>query len=124
LLRLRVEEAAIKATTAYFEAAEYDIKTQEKENLGWDLLATCGTRQLQLEVKGLSGSTICIELTPNEYKQMQKLRDSYCVCIVTNALTSRDVAVFSYSPESKTWQDSQKRTLQVQEIMAARCYLG
>lgn len=76
---------------------------------------------MRLEVKGLSGNELCVELTPNEYAQMQKWRDSYYVCVVTNALTDPMLAVFGYSPESGTWQDDQKRSLQIQEIVAARC---
>ncbi|HEV3006156.1 MAG TPA: DUF3883 domain-containing protein, partial [Pirellulales bacterium] len=75
----------------------------------------------RLEVKGLSGNQICVELTPNEFAQMQNWRDSYCLCVVTNALTDPQIAVFEYSPESGTWQDDQKRTLDISPITAARC---
>lgn len=121
LLRCKVEKAAVEITVAHFEKQNYVIDSREKDNVGWDLNATCGTRLLRLEVKGLSGSEICVELTPNEYAQMQKWRDSYYVCVVTNALTNPQLAVFGFSPESGKWQDEQKRTLRIAEIVAARC---
>jgi len=88
------------------------------------LLATRGNRQLRLEVKGLAGSEICVELTPNEYAAMRKWRYTYHVCVVTDALTDPKLAVFSYSPESGKWQDDRKRTLRISEIVAARCSVG
>lgn len=123
-LRLaKVEKAAIELTTAHFQRQGYVVDSHEKDNLGWDLLASCGTRELRLEVKGLTGAEICVELTPNEFAKMQKWRDSYYVCVVTNALTDPQLAVFGFSPESSKWQDDRKRTLQIQEIVAARCKL-
>ena len=121
LLRCKVEKAAVDVTTAHFEQQGYSVDSHEKDNLGWDLFAVCGKRELRLEVKGLSGSEICVELTPNEFAQMQEWRTSYHVCVVTNALTDPQLAVFGYSPESGKWQDDRKRTLQISKIIAARC---
>jgi hypothetical protein len=123
LLRCKVEKAAIDTTTAHFRNQGYTVDSHEKDNVGWDLLATFGNRQLRLEVKGLAGSETCIELTPNEYAQMRKWQDTYHVCIVTDALTDPKLAVFSYSAESGKWQDDQKRTLRIAEIVGARCRL-
>ncbi|MDX1944232.1 MAG: DUF3883 domain-containing protein [Pirellulaceae bacterium] len=72
LLRCKVEKAAIEVTTAHFRQQGYAVDSHEKDNVGWDLLATYGNRQLRLEVKGLAGSELCVELTPNEYAQMKK----------------------------------------------------
>lgn len=121
LLRCKVERAAIEVATKHFENQNYVVDSREQDNLGWDLDATCGKRHLRLEVKGLSGSDVCIELTPNEYAQMQKWQDSYFICVVTEALTAPALAVFGYSPESGRWQDDQGRTLEIQPIVAARC---
>lgn len=121
LVRCKVEEAAINETIAGFENDDYLVYSQEKDNVGWDLVATRGDRQLHLEVKGLSGSVLCVELTPNEYAQMLARRNSYRVCVVTTALTNPQLAIFSYRPESNTWQDDQKRTLRIKELTAARC---
>jgi len=124
LLRCKVEKVAIEVTTAEFQRQGYTVDSHEKDNVGWDLLATRGTRQLRLEVKGLAGNEICVELTPNEYAQMQKWQNSYHVCVVTEALTNPRLAVFSFSPESGKWQDDRKRTLRITQIVAARCSVG
>jgi hypothetical protein len=79
---------------------------------------------LRLEVKGLSGSEIGVELTPNEYEQMQKWQDSYYVCIVINALSNPKLAIFGYSIESDKWQDDEKRTLHLDKRVAARCSIA
>ena len=121
LLRCKVEEAARKATIAHFEQLGYEIDPRDKDNLGWDLDAKCGLRHLRLEVKGLSGSDICVELTPNEYAKMKEYRDSYYVCIVHNALVQPILNVFSFNPESAAWQDEKRRNLKIDDVVAARC---
>ncbi len=123
LLRCKIERAAVDAVTAFFEGQGYIVDSVENDNVGWDLLATCGMRELRLEVKGLSGGQLCVELTPNEYAQMQRWKESYCVCVVTNAITEPNLAVFAFSPESGRWQDDRKRTLRITQIVAARCSL-
>ena len=63
---------------------------------GWDITATQrgGTQRLLIEVKGLSGSTAVVELTPNEYAKLRQhgpgRRDiRYIVAIMTEALSPR-----------------------------------
>jgi hypothetical protein len=65
LIRQKVEEAAIVKTTDHFIQCGFKVSGHEKDNLGWDLEATKDRCHLKLEVKGLSGSDICVELTPN-----------------------------------------------------------
>jgi hypothetical protein len=120
MLRSEVEKIAIKETTIRFEK-DYSVESCEKDNVGWDLLATSRTEELRLEVKGLTGNQICVELTPNEYAQMQKWRDSYRICVVTNAMVEPRLAIFRYYFESNKWQDDQGNSLQVEEAIAARC---
>lgn len=122
-LRRLVEDAAMAVTASYFERKRYAIKYVHRDNLGWDLEAVCGKRTLLLEAKGLMGSRLCIELTPNELTKMWKHRDVYCVCVVTNALKSPELSVFTYAPEIDTWQDQRGRELVVERRDAARCYL-
>jgi hypothetical protein len=122
-LRTRVEQAAVAIVTAHFEDLGYHILPREQENLGWDLEATCGTRKLLLEVKGLSGASLCVELTPNEFAKMDLHKHTYCLCVVTDALTSPVLSIFSYSAESNCWQDEKQRILQVRPLTGARCSL-
>jgi hypothetical protein len=121
LLRQRVEEAAVRTTSAYFDSLGYRVDSVERDNLGWDLEAALGQRLLRLEVKGLSGPQIVVDLTLNEYAAMQEYRDSYRVCVVTNAIADPCLEVFSYSAETDRWQNPAGRVLNIQEIVAARC---
>ena len=41
----------------------------EKENLGWDLEARHKTTTLKIEVKGLSGSIVSVQLTSTSLKK-------------------------------------------------------
>lgn len=72
-------------------------------------------------MKVLSGSQIVVDLTPNEYTAMQRHRDSYPVCVVTNALTAPRLEMFSYSQDSGRWESGIGSVLNIQEIVAARC---
>jgi hypothetical protein len=119
--RVEVEQAAVAATTAHFARQGYSIDSVQKDNVGWDLRATRGKHDLRLEVKGLSGSEICIELTPNEYAQMLKWRHSYHVCVVTDALINPELTIFKYCSDSHQWIDDQMRRLRIAEIVGARC---
>ena len=83
-----VEAAAIKVVWLYYEAAGYRVTSVEADNVGWDLLASKGSRTLRVEVKGVSASTIYFELTPNEYFKLKELANQYRVCVVCDALTA------------------------------------
>jgi hypothetical protein len=121
LLRAQIERAAIEKTTAHFRQQGFLVQSFEKDNVGWDLEATNPGQKLRLEVKGLSGNNLTIELTPNEFAQMNQWQDSYRVCAVTNALTNPQLAIFGFDPASEHWQDQQKRNLRIEPIIAARC---
>jgi hypothetical protein len=123
LLRQRIERIAIETTTTYFTGLGYGVNSVEHDNVGWDLNAVLGKRDLKLEVKGLSGSQIVVELTPNEYTAMGKNQESYRVCVVTNALTEPCLKVFAYSPDSKQWESPDRRILNIQQSIAARCFV-
>jgi len=120
-LRQQVEIVAVERTTAYFSGLGYRVDSVERDNVGWDLNATSVKGELKLEVKGLSGPAVVVELTPNEYRAMQQHRDSYRVCVVSKALTAPCLEVFAYSPEAVQWESPAGRILVVEEIIAARC---
>ena len=86
-----MERSAIELTMDYFEKKlTYDVRSVEKDSLGWDLSAKhrVAGELVQVEVKGLSGNQIAVELTPNEYKKMKKHKKTYRICVVTNALSN------------------------------------
>ncbi len=122
-LRQRVEQAAIAIVRDYYAKLGYEVDSVERDNVGWDLNAIRDKRELKLEVKGLSGSDIVIQLTPNEYAMMQEHRDTYRVCVVSTALAEPTLEVFSYVPESRQWESASRRVLNVQTIIAAQCHV-
>ena len=103
LKKQRVEISAVEKTIEYFEKLGYKVISKEKDNVGWDLEATNDKETLLLEVKGLSGKSISIELSPNEYQKSNEYNNRYKLCIVTNALTEPKLEIFSYHPEFKNW---------------------
>lgn len=101
---LKVERAAIKEVVKYFEKKlGYTIRSVEKDNLGWDLEAAKENINLHIEVKGLSGAGLAVELTPNEYLAFFDKSDCYRLCIVNNALTSPSLKICRYSIEANDW---------------------
>jgi hypothetical protein len=122
LLRLKVEEAAIQATTQHYRRLGYEVDSFEMDNIGWDLEARLGVIVLRLEVKGLSGSEIVVELTPNEYAMMARHQASYRLCVLTSALRhDRRLTIFSHSQESGRWEADEGLPLTITTITAARC---
>ncbi|MDR3367174.1 MAG: DUF3883 domain-containing protein [Prevotellaceae bacterium] len=120
--RQLVEKNAIKEVMDYYENLGYEIISVEKDNVGWDLNAKNEMTELKLEVKGLSGNLIAAELTPNEYKNLQKNLDSYRLCIVTNALTETpNLKIFSYSEEKGgKWTTENGIILKFEDLVGAR----
>lgn len=68
--RKAVEDKAMEVVIKHYEG-NYDIKDVSLEKKGWDLEATSGKITLYLEVKGLSGNQVNVEVTPNEYEKMK-----------------------------------------------------
>ncbi|HQM85987.1 MAG TPA: DUF3883 domain-containing protein [bacterium] len=110
-----VEEKAVELTEKHFRSLGFDIKSVEKDNLGWDLNAIKEGKVIyNIEVKGLSQSEINIQLTPNEYSKMNEKSNNYKICVVTNALSQPKLSVFSYSEKCKKWKDEERKTLDVE----------
>ncbi|MDZ4688647.1 MAG: DUF3883 domain-containing protein [Planctomycetaceae bacterium] len=124
LLRQRVETIAVETTIKHFDGLGYDVRSVERDNIGWDLNASLSKRHLRLEVKGLSGSQIVVELTPNEYRAMKEHQSSYRVCVVSNALVSPCLDVFAHSHDSGKWENANGMVLNLEEIIAVRCSAG
>ena len=116
-----VEKAAINTTPQHFENIGYTVKSVEKDNYGWDLEATRGKRTLLIEVKGLSGEALSVELTPNEYQCLDKQEDNYRLCVVSTALTNPDLYICRYSKKKRKWtvKDHKTATLEIKPIKSA-----
>ena len=99
----RVEMVAIRTVTDYFENYGYEVDSVEKDNVGWDLEAISGKNKLRIEVKGLSGSGLAVELTPNEYVAFLDGQSNYRLCVVHSALTSPTLLICRHSTETGGW---------------------
>lgn len=133
--RKRIELAAVRHATDHFSSltgGSRIVESVEKDNQGWDLnVFTTSARAdyLRVEVKGLSGTNVCVEFTPNEYKQMQSKehRADYVVYVVTQAGSVGETAhVFYFHAERSIkesrliWQTRDGQTLKIEPIIGAR----
>lgn len=121
--RLAVEAAAMKAARRFYANLGYSVEEVDREKLGWDLRALREDEELSVEVKGISGSEVLFEITPNEYKQMLRLRGSYEVFVLTNALWRRAQKewVFHYNKELCEWVHAESgRILRLDKVTSAR----
>jgi hypothetical protein len=127
-----IELAAVKHATEHYESVEGGsriVRSIEKDNEGWDLTVTAGTEVLKVEVKGLSGAEVCVELTPNEYQAMLSVehRAEYVVYVVAEAGTAKATpyVFYHHAERSKAekaliWQTRDGLTLNIKEIPGAR----
>jgi len=125
--RLKVERSAIDLVTRYFASIGYVVGSVETDNLGWDLNAVhrLTSESLKLEVKGLSGRAISVELTQNEYSMMQKHKDDYRVCVAAGCLEKShgSLAVFYYNKSLKKWVDENDLPLKINVVKSARLWV-
>jgi len=131
-LRRKIEKAAILHATGHYTSAEGGnrvVISVEPFGKGWDLEATAfDGSMLKVEVKGLSGTQLVVELTPNEYAMMMapEHRKDYVVYIVTEALEkSAEGHVFRYNGElsigrKHVWITDDDRKLIIEKRIAAR----
>ena len=123
ILKKKVEVAAIEKVTDYYTKLGYDVKSVETDNVGWDLEVRLKRMLLRVEVKGTSSSDILVNLTPNEYKNMQLYKESYRLAILTSALNDPILHIFSFSQEKNKWIDGYGNTLEIENIISARCFI-
>jgi Domain of unknown function (DUF3883) len=109
-LRKQIEVAAIKAVGSKLEGVGYEIKSVEKDNVGYDLVATRYDEVLHVEVKGRSGHDICADLSSNEfdclkqYVRERKPGAHYRIAIVTQALVNPVINEFALvSGQKSQW---------------------
>lgn len=130
LIRKLVEVAAVKHAVAHYTSVaggSRKVRSVEKDGVGWDLEVVAGDTMLKVEVKGLSGSNLCVELTPNEHAKMQHAdnRAMYVVYVVTEALTNPRSHVFYYNAEASkrsqhVWQTHDGLALKIDPLIGAR----
>lgn len=129
--RQRIETAAIKHAIAYYQSdagGSRIVTSVEDDNCGWDLTVVRGNEVLKVEVKGLSGSNVCVELTPNEFSKMEseENRRDYVVYVVTQADTdmARSYVFYYDSKQSKksnyVWSTHNGQCLKIERLTAAR----
>jgi hypothetical protein len=86
--RKKIELAAIRHATVFYESLEGGgrvVESVEKDGVGWDLTVSADNGEiLKVEVKGLSGRDLVVELTPNEYKQMRSAEHRTPDPLITN----------------------------------------
>lgn len=134
-LRRKVEQAAINHAIAHFESAAGGnriVRSVEKDNVGWDLEATGVDEEvLKIEVKGLSGKDLVLELTPNEYAQMRSPdhRKHYIIYVLLEALqTSAKAQIFRHDAinskrDNLLWSNDDGEVLIIEPRLAARLSL-
>ncbi|RDD64187.1 DUF3883 domain-containing protein [Thalassococcus profundi] len=131
-LRRKVEQAAINHAITYYESdvgGSHRVESVEKDGVGWDLEAFAEDgANLKIEVKGLSGKDLVVELTPNEYAKMlsPEHRADYIIYVLPEALSSEPVAyIFRYDAilskgKDLVWVSDEGQRLRIEPIIAAR----
>lgn len=129
-LRRKIEQAAIEHAIAHYSSpagGNRSVTSVELDGKGWDLEAAAADGDvLNIEVKGLSGSQIVVELTPNEYEKMRAERERYVIYILSSALeASKRAHIFRFDAEQSfrrnlVWEADDGRILAIEERVAAR----
>lgn len=125
--KAEVEFAAIRCVTEYLVKRKFRVRSVEEDNKGWDLeAASSGGAALKIEVKGLSGSSPLVGLTPNEFRALRRHLlgkfAEYRLCIVTEALESPQLRFLRFNTKTSLWDDevlSQVVSVQLKEIVSA-----
>ena len=104
-----VERAATDFVESDFVRRGWTVKDVSRENRGYDLLCEKRSKNLHIEVKGVSGTAHKFIITPNE-KNCWSRDESFVLALVTNALTTnqklalyrgpKETERFSFSPIS------------------------
>jgi len=119
----RVEDTAIRIASAYYRSeagGSREVESVELQNKGWDLEAKGPIDTLFVEVKGLSGESLVAELTPNEYKKMQKHESQWVLFVVTDCLSESPQSYeFRFMHDANRWESASGGVLSVVEKIAA-----
>lgn len=132
LHRSRIEAAAVEFIWKFYEKKylPLEIRDVSKFNKGWDIEIVLDGRgsQLNVEIKGLSGTNPLVGLTPNEYKHFKSEMPNYRLAIVTNCLSVKKA--FEIYWDGKAWRTNQinstykikrgGKKISIKEIMSAQ----
>ncbi len=131
-LRRKIEQAAVNHAIAYFESeagGSRRVESVERDGVGWDLEAHSNVEEtLKIEVKGLSGDQLIVELTPNEYGKMcsAEHRANYIIYILSEALSDNPRShVFRHNSllskaDDLIWVNDMGQKLKFTKLLAAR----
>ncbi len=117
-LRKKIEVTAMDIVAEHFENLGFEIRDVHKENKGWDMEAIKGKRLFLLEIKGTQNEFNTIELTHNEYKQLNSNSKSFRLCVVSFVFTSRKLDVFFFN--GSHWINESGQLLGFTELISAR----
>lgn len=120
-LRKEVEIKAVDIVTSEYINRGFKVVSVESENKGWDLEATHNKTFLKIEVKGLSGANLLVELTPNEFQKMNDNKENYRLAVVTEVLANPILTLFFYSNEADGWISERGEILEIEQVISARC---
>ncbi len=119
--RKEIETRAYDVVEAHFRGIKYEVDSVAGDNVGWDLEATGRNEKLLLEVKGLSGDFVNIELTPNEYTNLKRHKNNYRVCVVTKTLDSPVLYIYTHQ-QNVGWIDQYGNLLKEVERTGLKMY--
>lgn len=85
----RVEQAAIAYATRHFKKQGFQVKSRERENIGYDLEVSKGKKAYHVEVKGISGSRVRFPITSGEVNTASQ-DSSFQLMVVTCAGTPKE----------------------------------
>lgn len=120
-LRKLVEEIAVDVVSSEYVKRGFIVTSVETENKGWDIEARHEDISLFIEVKGLSGPNLQVELTANEFTKMNEHKENYRLAVVTETLSNPILNVFFYSSEANMWISENGDVLEIEQIISARC---
>lgn len=86
----KVEKAAVAFVERLFKKQGYEVKSRERDRIGYDLDAFKGKEELHIEVKGVSGAIPSFIITAKEV-QCARVDPSFRLVVVMNARQSKPV---------------------------------
>jgi hypothetical protein len=120
--------AAVEAAALAFvrSCLGNEKRDRQMDNCGWDLEFMRAGRTLCVEVKGLSGAELGVELPPNEYAAMKRAmtggfsEGEYRLAVVRNALTAPELFLFAHVGGMDWMCERTSKCISVIERVAAR----
>ena len=98
-----IEQTAVKHCWDFFAGQGYQVTSVEKDNVGWDLEARKEDTTLKLEVKGLTGESLRVGLSPNEFRAFLEKDPKYRLAVVASTLNSPNLYLCRFNTDSQQW---------------------